>query len=162
MLKPSLIALALLPLTTFAASVMIPMHLLDPAHTAIGSVQAQDTAKGLQLTPRLHGLPPGVHGFHVHVKPSCADEGMAAGGHLDPKHTGKHLGPYKPGHLGDLPRLLVKGNGTTKQVLLAPRLTVKDIRGPSLMIHVDGDNYSDTPKPLGGGGARLACGVIQR
>ena len=28
------------------------------------------------------------------------------------------------------------------------------------MIHEGGDNYSDTPKPLGGGGARMACGVI--
>ena len=28
------------------------------------------------------------------------------------------------------------------------------------MIHVGGDNYSDMPLPLGGGGARIACGVI--
>ncbi|MBV8452160.1 MAG: superoxide dismutase, partial [Deltaproteobacteria bacterium] len=27
--------------------------------------------------------------------------------------------------------------------------------------HAGGDNYSDTPLPLGGGGARLACGVIR-
>jgi Cu-Zn family superoxide dismutase len=28
------------------------------------------------------------------------------------------------------------------------------------MIHQGGDNYSDDPKKLGGGGARVACGVI--
>jgi Cu-Zn family superoxide dismutase len=28
------------------------------------------------------------------------------------------------------------------------------------MIHEGGDNYSDEPAPLGGGGARIACGVI--
>ena len=28
------------------------------------------------------------------------------------------------------------------------------------MIHAGGDNYSDQPQPLGGGGARIACGVI--
>ena len=28
------------------------------------------------------------------------------------------------------------------------------------MIHVMGDNFSDDPQPLGGGGARLACGII--
>ena len=28
------------------------------------------------------------------------------------------------------------------------------------MIHSGGDNYSDEPK-LGGGGARVACGVIE-
>lgn len=29
------------------------------------------------------------------------------------------------------------------------------------MIHAVGDNYSDTPAPLGSGGARIACGVIK-
>jgi Cu-Zn family superoxide dismutase len=29
------------------------------------------------------------------------------------------------------------------------------------MIHVGGDNYADHPMPLGGGGARMACGVIK-
>jgi Cu-Zn family superoxide dismutase len=29
------------------------------------------------------------------------------------------------------------------------------------MIHAGSDNYSDSPKPLGGGGARIACGVIE-
>jgi Cu-Zn family superoxide dismutase len=29
------------------------------------------------------------------------------------------------------------------------------------MIHAGGDNYSDHPKRLGGGGARIACGVVK-
>ncbi|NES46128.1 superoxide dismutase family protein, partial [Moorena sp. SIO2C4] len=37
---------------------------------------------------------------------------------------------------------------------------VADLKGHSLIIHAQGDNYSDIPKPLGGGGARVACGVI--
>ena len=37
---------------------------------------------------------------------------------------------------------------------------LSDLSGRSLMIHAAGDNYSDDPKPLGGGGARIACGVI--
>jgi Cu-Zn family superoxide dismutase len=28
------------------------------------------------------------------------------------------------------------------------------------MIHVGGDNHADHPEKLGGGGARVACGVI--
>jgi Cu-Zn family superoxide dismutase len=28
------------------------------------------------------------------------------------------------------------------------------------MIHAGGDNHADHPAPLGGGGARMACGVI--
>jgi Cu-Zn family superoxide dismutase len=45
--------------------------------------------------------------------------------------------------------------------VLAPRLKVADIKGRSLMIHAGGDNYSDLPVKLGGGGARIACGVIR-
>jgi Cu-Zn family superoxide dismutase len=29
------------------------------------------------------------------------------------------------------------------------------------MVHAGGDNYSDQPKPLGGGGDRIACGLIR-
>ena len=42
-----------------------------------------------------------------------------------------------------------------------PHLTVADVKGHSIMIHVGGDNYSDQPAPLGGGGARIACGVVE-
>ena len=37
---------------------------------------------------------------------------------------------------------------------------MEDVSGRALMIHEGGDNYADEPKPLGGGGARIACGVI--
>ncbi|MEW3177732.1 superoxide dismutase family protein, partial [Escherichia coli] len=30
----------------------------------------------------------------------------------------------------------------------------------SLMLHAGGDNHDDHPEPLGGGGARIACGII--
>ena len=38
---------------------------------------------------------------------------------------------------------------------------VSALRGKSVVIHAGGDNYSDQPQPLGGGGARIACGVIE-
>jgi Cu-Zn family superoxide dismutase len=38
---------------------------------------------------------------------------------------------------------------------------MSDVKGRSLMIHAGGDNYADQPAPLGGGGARVACGVIK-
>jgi Cu-Zn family superoxide dismutase len=84
-----------------------------------------------------------------------------AGGHLDPDKTGMHMGPMGKGHLGDLPFLTVDGAGTDDEQLVAPRITdVSALKGRTLVIHAGGDNYSDTP-PLGGGGARIACGVIQ-
>lgn len=135
----------------------------------VGTVKVQDTAYGALFTPNLRGLPPGVHGFHVHENAHCgpADKdgkmtaGMAAGGHYDPAKTAKHLGPYGDGHLGDLPPLFVDTDGKAMLPVLAPRLKVKDLAGRSLMIHSGGDNYSDQPAPLGGGGARIACGVVK-
>jgi superoxide dismutase, Cu-Zn family len=138
--------------------------------SSIGIVTFADTKWGLLVTPDLSNLPPGVHGFHIHQKPACGPgqnegkmaAGFAAGGHLDPANSKKHLGPYNDaGHLGDLPPLVVSADGKAMLPVLAPRLTVKDVKGHSIMIHAGGDNYSDQPKPLGGGGARIACGVIK-
>ena len=51
-----------------------------------------------------------------------------------------------------------KGEATTP--VLAPRLDMDDLKGRALMVHEGGDNYSDSPQKLGGGGPRAACGVI--
>ena len=135
----------------------------------IGTVSLMDTPEGLKLTPALEGLQPGIHGFHVHDKPDCGTAmkegkpmaGLAAGGHYDPTMTSKHEGPGGKGHMGDLPTLTVGSDGKATAPVVAPRLKVADVMGRSLMIHAGGDNYSDTPAPLGGGGARVACGVIK-
>jgi Cu-Zn family superoxide dismutase len=142
------------------ASTVIHIYSTDQKRQRLGTVTATDTQNGLSLTPNLSGLSPGLHGFHVHQSPFCENGGMAAGGHLDPAHTDKHLGPYNDqGHLGDLPALFVDKEGRATLPVLAPRLKLADIQGHSLMIHAGGDNYSDNPK-MGGGGARVACGVI--
>lgn len=128
---------------------------------SLGEVRAEDSKYGLLITPNLTNLPPGVHGFHLHEKPYCNNDGMGAGGHLDPKKTNKHLGPYNDkGHLGDLPALFVDSNGNANTPVLAPKLTLNQIKNRALMIHAGGDNYSDNP-PMGGGGTRIACGIIK-
>mgnify|MGYP001591295083 CR=1 FL=1 len=135
---------------------------------ALGTIQLSDTPEGLKLSPTLKNLPGQVHGFHIHEKPSCAPgekdgkpgAALSAGGHYDPDHTGKHEGPAGQGHKGDLPLLKVDAKGNANEAVVAPRLKLADVTGHSLMIHVKGDNYSDTPEKLGGGGARFACGVV--
>jgi Cu-Zn family superoxide dismutase len=130
--------------------------------TSIGTVTIEAAKCGVLITPNLHDLAPGTHGFHIHQFPSCADNAMAAGGHLDPKKTELHEGPYvNKSHLGDLPILNVDKDGNARLPTMAPRLTMKDFKDHALMIHLNGDNYSDTPEKLGGGGARIACGVIK-
>lgn len=154
-----------------AASEQVTLHTVTEQGigTAIGKVTISETPWGLEFTPELNGLPPGVHGFHIHAKGSCepGESGGktvaagAAGGHFDPDNTGKHLGPYASGHLGDLPALFVTDNGKADYPVLAPRIkSLNEIKGKALMVHVGGDNHADHPLPLGGGGARFACGVI--
>ena len=136
----------------------------------VGTLTLRNTAKGLQISPKLTGLPPGPHGFHIHQNPDCSPAkgpndqlapGLAAGGHYDPKDTKMHHGPrHNAGHAGDLPVLVVGPKGSATQAVVAPRLKLADVTGRSIMIHAGGDNYSDQPTALGGGGARIACGVI--
>ncbi|WP_156292186.1 superoxide dismutase family protein [Serratia oryzae] len=155
-----------------AATVDVEMNLVTAQGIGqdIGKITISETPYGLLFTPQLMALPGGVHGFHVHEKGSCepgikdgkAVAALAAGGHFDPQKTGKHLGPYADGHLGDLPAIYVMNDGMSNVPVLAPRLKkISEIEGKALMVHAGGDNHSDHPKPLGGGGDRFACGVIK-
>ena len=155
-----------------AATATVTVNKIDEngVGAAIGTLTLEDTAGGLNITPKLSNLPPGAHGFHVHVNPSCGPgeqngqkvAGLAAGGHYDPAKTGKHLGPTSTqGHKGDMPVLAVNPDGTANAAAVAPHLSVGDAQGHAIIIHVGGDNYSDSPAPLGGGGARIACGVVK-
>jgi len=154
--------LYLTPLILLANTITTPMYLVaEKGHgKSIGTVTFTDTPHGLLIQTQLSELTPGNHGFHVHTNPNCTDNGNSAGGHLDPMKTGKHEGPYGHGHLGDLPVLWANQAGEADETLIAPHLTTSDIAEHSLMIHAGGDNYSDQPKALGGGGTRVACGVI--
>ena len=152
------------------AALVVEVNLTDAdgIGAAVGTVLLEDTEYGLLLTPNLTDLTPGAHGFHIHTNPACGPAlkegkmvpGLAAGGHFDPFNTGVHDGPYGDGHLGDLPPLFVAEDGTATIPVLAPRLETDFLNGRSLMVHMHGDNFSDDPAPLGGGGPRLACGVI--
>lgn len=149
----------------------VGMNMIDAkgVGTSIGTIEFMDTPNGLAIMTDLKGLIAGQHGFHVHENASCEAKdkdgkpvaGLAAGGHYDPTSTKLHTGPQGSGHLGDLPALTVAADGASKETLTASRLKVADLKGRSIMVHEAGDNFSDQPKPLGGGGARVACGVVK-
>lgn len=152
------------------ADIVVPLRSVDEKGIGkeVGQVVISESAHGLVFTPALTGLPAGLHGFHVHENGSCdAKEkdgkmvaALAAGGHYDPAGTKKHGLPWGDGHLGDLPGLHVDAMGNATNPVLASRLKMADLKGRALMVHVGGDNHADHPAPLGGGGARMACGVI--
>jgi Cu-Zn family superoxide dismutase len=150
--------------------VTVPMSFItaEGVGKPAGNVHLKEVKDGVRLETDLKGLPPGEHGFHLHEKGSCepADKdgkktaGQSAGGHFDPEGTKAHKGPGGGGHKGDLPKLTVSDKGVAKEAVEAKGMTLADFAGKSLMIHAGGDNYSDTPKPLGGGGERIVCGVV--
>lgn len=155
-----------------AAPLSVPMNAVtsEGIGKQLGTVSIEKSEYGLVFTPELSGLQPGIHGFHLHAQGSCEPaekDGKkvaagAAGGHWDPQNSGKHDHPWGDGHMGDLPALYVSTEGKATQPVLAPRLKDLDaIKGHALMIHAGGDNHADSPAPLGGGGERVACGVIK-
>jgi len=163
--------LASIPLGAFAdGSLTVRMNFVDEngIGAGAGTVTVTESKYGLVFTPDLAGLPAGLHGFHVHDNPSCLPgerdgkkaPALAAGGHYDPQKTNQHGFPWGDGHLGDLPALYVGADGVANQPVLAPRLKLGDLAGRSLMVHAGGDNHSDHPAALGGGGIRIVCGVI--
>lgn len=171
-MKRQVLLAACLAISTiaFAAETTVTLNLVGPKgiEAPVGTVRIVESAYGLVFYPSLTGLQPGLHGFHVHENASCAAAdrdgaavaALAAGGHLDPQGTKRHGEPWGDGHLGDLPALYVAPDGSASNPVLGPRLKFADVTKRSLMIHVGGDNHADHPAPLGGGGARVACGVI--
>ena len=172
-----MIALAMTTLAlsgvTRADDITVQMNAVDDAGIAesLGVVVISQVAHGLTFTPALFGLAPGEHGFHVHENHSCEpaeDEdakqaaALAAGGHYDPQARQQHGSPLNDeGHMGDLPVLVADDSGHASNPVQAARLGMEDVANRTLMIHVGGDNHSDTPEPMGGGGARVACGLIK-
>lgn len=165
----------LLLLTSLAYAqekIVVPMNAVreNGVEKQIGTVTITESKEGLVFKAKLSEIPSGNHGYHIHEKPNCEPmdqdgkmnpAGMA-GGHYDPMNTKKHEGPEGNGHLGDLPFLTVNENGTSEAIVVAPRIKkLSEIRNRSIMIHEGEDNYSDVPSPLGGGGKRIACGIIK-
>ncbi|WP_176758476.1 superoxide dismutase family protein [Limimonas halophila] len=162
---------------TQGAKVTIHRISTEGTGKAVGTITLRDSPHGLLVIPNLKGMGKArPHAAHVHENGTCAPAerdgemvaGAAAGGHYDPEGTGAYTGPYLPGALGDLPNLYVEPGGRSTIPVLAPRLSVSDVRGHALMIHAMPDRYGPRTADDGGhgdhahshGGTRAYCGVI--
>ena len=145
--------------------------LLNEKGESIGSVSLAATPHGVLLAVRAAGLPPGVHGFHIHETGRCGPPFASAGGHFNP--FGKQHGLMNSAgpHAGDLPNVHVGQDGKLEVEFLAPLVTLGvnpspagnallDADGAAIVIHAGRDDYKTDP--AGNGGARIACGVILR
>jgi len=138
----------------------------------IGKVEFRETASGVVwLVATVSGLPPGLHGFHIHETGLCevADGFESAGGHL----TGgmDHGVLYKGGpHPGDLPNFYVQNDGKMQVEVFLSEASgsgnwfeesgIFDADGSAIVIHSKPDDYMS--QPSGNAGERIACGVIEK
>lgn len=143
----------------------------DRAGNAVGTATLTGSPHGVLIYLDLKGLPPGPKAIHIHMVGTCEDpdEGFVASkGHLNP--DGKEHGLLNPAgpDAGDLPNIHVRADGTVQVEIFTKlaslgggdgRAKILDEDGSALVIHENRDDH--ITQPIGGAGARIACGVIK-
>lgn len=132
----------------------------------IGTANLIEGPNGVLLRVKLDagGLTPGWHGLHLHQIGDCSDHGTF-------KLSGGHVGKVAGGHGllntagpegGDIPNIWAAADGSAGYEAFT-RLTemsaLADADGSALLIHTAEDDHMT--QPIGGAGARVACGVIK-
>lgn len=121
---------------------------------------------GVLIEFDIRGLPPARFvATHVHETGQCdpAHGHESAGGHFNP--AGAPHGYLVEGgpHAGDLPNQYVDGDGSLHAQIFSGTLTLDggtaDIRGKTIIIHAQPDDYET--QPAGGAGERIACAVLE-
>jgi len=162
---------AMLVFADSQASPQASVDFIDRQGNPVGSGLITDGPNGILINLDLHGLPPGARAIHIHDVGTCEDpdEGfVASGGHLNP--DGKKHGLMNPEgpDAGDLPNIIVREDGTVQVELFSQlaslhgsggRAAIFDEDGAAFVIHEQRDDHYS--QPIGGAGARIACGVIE-
>jgi Cu-Zn family superoxide dismutase len=141
--------------------------LIDTTGIQIGLAIFTATDTGTTVGISVAGLPPGLHGIHLHETGQCTPpDFVSAGGHFNPTARRHGLENPEGPHLGDLPNLLVQANGSADTtfsldpVLLQPGpLSLLRPAGTAIVVHAEPDDQRSDPS--GGSGARIACGTIE-
>lgn len=133
-------------------------------NTASGTVRFVQLADGaVEVSVNLTGVPPGVHGFHVHDKGDCGDNGNAAGGHFNPTASPHGAPATDPHHAGDFGNVTAGSNGVVNTKFTTRSVTVEaganSAVGHAVILHANPDDL--TTQPTGNAGGRIACGVVE-
>ena len=119
-------------------TVSAPIQATKAGTLVSGHATFTETDQGLRIEVEISGAPPGKHGFHIHEKGDCADEGKAAGGHFNPDNR-PHGDLEKDGmthaHAGDLGNIVIDSNGTGRLEKIISGLTLHEGKYLSL-IHI--------------------------
>jgi Cu-Zn family superoxide dismutase len=142
-------------------------RMIDAQGKPVGTASLIESQFGGLLVLKLAGLPPGPHGVHVHSNGACEPPAFtSAGPHLNP--AGRQHGLRNPQgpHLGDLPNVTAKADGsvdttiTLSADLLKPGVIGSGSGARALVVHANADDLRTDPS--GNSGERIACGVLQR
>ncbi|WP_416400993.1 superoxide dismutase family protein [Alicycliphilus denitrificans] len=148
-----------------ARASLAPTAAIAPNPTT-GTATFTALAHGVRVAGEVRGLPPGSeHGFHIHEKGDCGDNGNASGGHFNP--AGGTHGKFgaQGSHAGELPSLVADAAGVARFSADVPSISLADgaannVVGRALVVHRDRDDF--TTQPAGNSGPRIACAVITR
>jgi Cu-Zn family superoxide dismutase len=160
--------LALMASPAYADALITQADLLDNSGKAIGTVQVEQGHKGVLVHLKAKDLPPGAHGMHFHAVGDCSDleAFKSAGGHVNPFDQPHGFRNPDGPHEGNLPNLIVAGDGTVEVELYSDLVALDsgaakllDEDGTALIIHTDQDDHYS--QPIGGSGGRIACAVIK-
>ncbi len=136
----------------------------------LGTATLTEAPHGVLLRIEAKGLTPGWHGLHFHEKGDCgAPDFKSAGAHVHTATAAVHglLNPDGNDN-GDLPNLYVAADGSATAELFSPLVSLSgaggrpallDANGSAIVIHANPDDYKT--QPIGGAGARVACGVVK-
>ncbi len=143
---------------------------IDNDGNAVGEAHLTQGPNGTLIVLEIDGLPVGPKAIHIHSVGTCEDhhDGFQdSAGHLNPDDS-KHglLNPDGP-DAGDLNNFYVHDDGTAWAELFNERASldgsygaqILDDDGAALVIHENPDDHMT--QPIGGAGARIACGVIR-
>ena len=131
--------------------------------TAAGTVRFTQMADGsVDVQVDLTGVPPGVHGFHVHENGDCGDNGNAAGGHFNPAAADHGAPNVPPHHAGDFGNVTANTAGEVHARFTTRSVTVEagshSAVGRAVILHANPDDLQT--QPTGNAGGRIACGVV--
>ncbi len=134
--------------------------------TDIGSANLLQGPNGVVLRLEIApgGLVPGWHGIHLHAVGDCSDTGVykMSGGHVGMKEGGHGLLNPKGPEAGDLPNIWAAADGSAGYEAYSTMDALAgliDDDGTAIIIHEGEDDH--LTQPIGGAGARVACGVIK-
>jgi len=135
-----------------AADIAVTMHLLgrDGPTQSIGVIVVKETAQGLQFQPHLRGLEPGKYMFTVNENVGCGSEYTASGANI----PGMAAGSIR----NELQTITVNAAGVADQTLTANDLSMRDIRGRTLVISTEARPGFTVAE---GNESRIACGSLE-